>query len=64
MTSYLFRNCECMNRPVMLLFSEALRMATANNSATLNTFIFGLGRFNGIVSQTTSSVSTLFSIFA
>ena len=53
-----------MNNPVILLFSCALRIATANNSATLNTFIFLLGCFIGIVSQTTSSSSTLFSIFA
>ena len=48
----------------MLLFSYAFRMAIANSSATLSTFILEHFCFNGIVSQTTSSSSTLFSIFA
>ena len=53
-----------MNRPVMLLFSCAFRIATANSSATLSTLIFGLDFFRGMVSQTTNSSSTLLAIFS
>jgi hypothetical protein len=60
----LFLSCEWMKRLVMLLFSYAFLIATANNSATLSTLILGLGWRIGIVSQTTNSSIALFSIFA
>src|SRR5579872_5405898 len=62
--SRLLFNCEWMNKLVILLFACAFRIALANNSATLSTLIFGLGCRKGIVSQTTNSSSTLFSILA
>jgi hypothetical protein len=48
----------------MLLFSAALRMAIANKSETETIFIFFDCCFKGIVSQTTNSAKTLFSIFS
>src|SRR4030095_5327144 len=62
--NYLPLLCECTNKLVILLFSKAFLIATANNSATEITFIFGVVCLNGIVSHTTNSSSTLFSIFS